>query len=388
MSQINEITNNSTTVRSVEEFSALAHIFIALIAGVLLMALWYHIRKKFNQRLKEEEQPQRIDKGLLFLGAAVLVWALLGGWSRYHLENEALEHGVRSLLSTTNNVFLLMALYYLNEAPLFIQRNKRNVKLIVAGLVILSLSSILLFTVYGDKAFSGIRISFLPDFMLSAFLSVLLAVSFFKTFLQRGLRIIAVLSMATVGVMLYSQLPEVFESFQDNFANNLLRIIAKTSLISIFLVLATNWVIQLASTPRPSEMEVYFTDWSLITLTVPSKNIHKKQIDFGSKTTQFKNLLRFSIRRKFGEGDEQYIEIGHGKEIDNQSYLSRIVNNINEIAQLSEDEKLERKDLFTFVGQGKYRLRILPSHINMESTLLEEFVKDKENDLYRSFSNE
>jgi hypothetical protein len=135
-------------------------------------------------------------------------------------------------------------------------------------------------------------------------------------------------------------------------------------------------------------MEVYFTDWSLITLTVPSKNIHKKQIDFGSKTTQFKNLLRFSIRRKFGEGDEQYIEIGHGKEIDNQSYLSRIVNNINEIAQLSEDEKLERKDLFTFVGQGKYRLRILPSHINMESTLLEEFVKDKENDLYRSFSNE
>jgi hypothetical protein len=194
--------------------------------------------------------------------------------------------------------------------------------------------------------------------------------------------------MATVGVMLYSQLPEVFESFQDNFANNLLRIIAKTSLISIFLVLATNWVIQLASTPRPSEMEVYFNDWSLITLTVPSKNIHKKQIDFGSKTTQFKNLLRFSIRRKFGEGDEQYIEIGHGKEIDNQSYLSRIVNNINEIAQLSEDEKLERKDLFTFVGQGKYRLRILPSHINMESTLLEEFVKDKENDLYRSFSNE
>lgn len=371
-----------------EKFHILSHIFISLIGSALLLAIWYNIRWRFKKLLEEDEPQKRIDKGLAYLSASLFVWVLSGAWAyaviEWEISESVWEHAIRSLLSTLNNFFLLLSLFYFTKSPRFIYKNTKSIQRITIGIISLSIISIALFQQFGNQLYWGMKISFLPDLILSGFLSYLMTVSFYRTFMISNLRVVAFISIGSILILFYSQLPEVFSFMDDSFINNLMRIIAKTALISIFLVLATNWVIELAHTPKPSEMGISFQDWSLITLSIPSKNIHQASIDFGSKTTQFKNLLKFALRRKFGEGDLQYIEIGNGGEIPRQTYLTRIVDNINQILGQEADEQLERKDLFTFVGQGKYRLRIVPDNITIENALMEEFSKDTDNQDYKS----
>jgi hypothetical protein len=230
----------------------------------------------------------------------------------------------------------------------------------------------------------GMRISALPDLLLSAFLTFLLIVTFYKTFANRGLKIVAVISVIVVVFIFVSILPDTFPDLYDDFTKDLIKITAKTSFIAITLVLATSWVIQLANTPKPNEMMISFMDWSLIKITIPSKKVFGATIEFGSKTTQYINLFKFAIRRKYGSENAQSILIGLGGEINNQTYLSRIVDNMNEILQLEEGQKLERKDLFTFIGQGRYRLRIIPENIKIDETLLREFINSPVNLEYKS----
>ncbi|MCH2223632.1 MAG: hypothetical protein MK066_02600 [Crocinitomicaceae bacterium] len=372
-----------------EKFYLLSHIFISLIGALLLLAIWYHIRLRFKKLLQEDESPQRIDKGLAYLSAAVFVWVLSGIWGylalNYSWQESTAFHGIQSFLSTLNSFFILLSLFFLDESPNFIRKNTRNVKSLSIVLILLAGTSVAFFEWFQNEDFGGVRIRFIPDFLLSVLTSVLLGVAFYRVFMRRGLMIIAGIAMVTVIAMLYSQLPEVFVKMHDDFSNHLIKIIAKSSTISIFLVMATNWVIQLASTPKSSEMRLIVSDWSLIRLSVPSKSMHDVSIDFASKTTQFKNLLRFAIRRKYGTGDQQYIEVGNRGEIDRQTYLTRIIENLNTIADA--DDQLERKDLFTFVGQGKYRLRIVPSNIEIDDTLLSEFISDKDNQQYEVMLN-
>jgi hypothetical protein len=232
---------------------------------------------------------------------------------------------------------------------------------------------------------NNIRISGIPDLLLSAFLCYLLGISFYRTFVYRGLKVISYISVCVILLIFASQISEVFLNFGTDFSNNFIKIIAKTSLISIFLVLATTWVIRLASTPRPNEITIHFLDWSLIKLNIPTKNIYDQTIDFGSKTTQYKNLLKFAIRRKYAEGDLQTIPVTLGGEIKNQTYLTRVIENINDILKLKDSEKLDRRDLFTFIGESKYRLRIVPNNITIDKALLEEFSESAENTDYKAF---
>jgi len=80
--------------------------------------------------------------------------------------------------------------------------------------------------------------------------------------------------------------------------------------------------------------------------------------------------------------DERSIEIIKDGEIQGQVYLSRIMDDIN--AKLSE-KMADRKDVFIFIGLGKYRVRFLPENIFIEETLLHEFVGEKENKQYSDF---
>jgi len=376
----------------VEKFHILTQIFISLLGGVLLLAIWYNIRQRFRKILEDDDNQKRVDKGLLFLSLAMFVWVLSGVWTYMGLSGDiaspTIRQLVRSLFSIFNNLFFLLALFYFYYAPAFLYKNEKNVQRIIFLILGISVLSFILFQKFGENPNSaGIRISFLPDLILSAFLSGLLLVSFYQTFLQRGFKLIAGISVLVILAMFASQLPEVFAALDNDFGNNLLRIVSKTSLIAIFLVLATSWVIQLANTPKASEMQLKFLDWSIVKITVPSREIIDQTIDFGSKTTQYKNLLKFGIRRKYGEGSEQCIEVHSGGEINRQTYLTRIIDNLNEILQQEEPQKLERRDLFTFIGNGKYRLRILSENIFIEKNLLEEFSKSEENKAYQRICN-
>src|SRR5690606_38817809 len=131
-----------------------------------------------------------------------------------------------------------------------------------------------------NKIVKNIRISGIPDLLLSAFLCYLLGDSFYRTFAYRGLKVIGVITILVIVLIFVSQISEVFLTFGNDFSNNFIKIIAKTSLISIFLVLATTWVIRLASTPKPNEITIHFLDWSLVKLNIPTKSIYDQTIDF------------------------------------------------------------------------------------------------------------
>ena len=374
----------------VAKFYILSHICIAFIGGILLLALWYNIRARFRQLLEEDDSQKRVDKGLLYLSCAMFVWVLSGCWIfGGTIFNTTETRGYQlaiNLFSIVNNMFLLLALFYFYYAPGFIYHNKKNIKKIILVIVFTSIITFALPLILKENnVINGIRISAIPDLLLSGFLCYLLGVSFYRTFVYRGLKIIGYSSVVVILLIFVSQLSEVFLTFGNDFSNNFIKIIAKTSLISIFLVLATTWVIRLASTPKPNEITIHFLDWSLVKLNIPTKNIYDQTIDFGSKTTQYKNLLKFAIRRKFAEGDSQTIPVNLGGEIKNQTYLPRIIENINDILQLDDSQKLDRRDLFTFIGESKYRLRIVPNNISIDKRLLEEFSESAENKDYKAF---
>lgn len=371
-------------------FHTLAHVSIAFIGAVLLLAIWYNIRKRFKARLEENEGQQRVDKGLMYLSLALFVWVGSGVWgyaaTLWSFEQRTTYLLGISLLSTLNNLFILLALFYFSHAPQFIYNNEKNIGKIIALILFVTVITIGL-SLGLDNNHPYLNIAGIPDLLLSSFLCYLLAYALYSTFLDRDLTIVALIAVLAILLTFVSQLPEVFLQLNNGFTNKLIQIIAKTSLIAIFLVLATSWVIELASKPRSSEMMLEFLDWSLIKLTIPSKGIYAQTVDFGSKTTQYKNLLKFAIRRKWGEGKEQCILVGAAGELKNQTYLSRIIENCNSILQLEQEEKLQRRDLFTFIGEGQYRLRMLSKHIVIESNLLEEFIKSPQNQHYKSICN-
>lgn len=376
----------------VAKFYILSHIFVSFIGATLLIALWYNIRKRFTQILEENGHQKRVDKGLLYLSFALFLWVLSGCWAYagHHFgfaNSQAYQLGVH-FISIVNNMFLLLALFYFYYAPKFIYNNKKNINVILIVIVITSILTFGLSQTLGDNNLQGnVKISGIPDLLLSGFLCYLMGISFYRTFAYRGLKIVGLISILVISLMFSSQLPEVFINFTDDFTHNFVKIIAKTSLIALFLVLATTWVIRLANMPKPNEMRIRFMDWSLVKISIPTKGVYEQTIDFGSKTTQYKNLLKFAIRRQNATGDQQSISVNLGGEIKNQTYLTRIIDNINAILDLEPAQQLERRDLFTFIGEGRYRLRMIPENITIDQTLLKEFSESPENKDYKAFCN-
>ena len=370
-------------------FHILSHILISFTGALLLLAIWYNISDRLKHILQEDNSPKRVDKGLLYLSLAIFVWVIAGCWAYVgngsHFSQTQYFKTGNNLFSITNDLFLFLALCYADHAPQFIHKHKKNSNRIVALIFIIALLTGLIPSFLAKyNVWHGLNLSALPDLILSAFLTFLLIVTFYRTFANRGLKIVAVISVIVIIFIFVSILPDAFPELYDDFTKNLIKITAKTSFIAITLVLATSWVIQLANTPKPNEMMISFMDWSLIKITIPSKKVFGATIEFGSKTTQYINLFKFAIRRKYGNETAQSILIGLGGEINNQTYLSRIIDNVNEILQLEEGQKLDRKDLFTFIGQGKYRLRIIPENIKIDETLLREFINSPVNQEYKS----
>lgn len=368
------------------KFHILAHIFISLIGGILLLALWINIKKKLSKQIGEEDLQIRVDKGLLNISLAVLIWVISGCWKYlgYNFQfYESLGYNLGvNVLSILNNLLFFLALFYFYYAPAFFYNNKKTKKIIFISAGLVLIGSIGLLFSSQQASFAGIKLASLPDFIFSVFLSIALIVTLFSTFVARDLKVVALISVASICLIIFSQLPEVFLQLEDGFSTHLIQIIAKTALITVFLVLSTTWVIQIATRAKSTEIKIKFVDWSVINLTIPSKEIENCQVDFGSKTTQYHNLLKFALRRKFGESEEQYILVGNGGEIVSQTYLSRIIENLNSLIDSKED-KLERRDLFTFVGQGKYRLRVSPENIQIDPVLLQEFINQKQTYIYK-----
>lgn len=371
------------------EFYLVSEIFISLIGGVLLLAIWMAVQKQFKSQLMHEVTIKRVDKGLLYLSLSLFVWSLSGIITFFNLEytlNNWLILLSQNVFSIFNSLFLILTLFFLDHAPNYLYNNKKNVLRVIVSLVALSLVSFVLALTFNDTVSTfGIRYSAIPDLLLSAILSWFLGTALFKTFKARQMIVVSYIALVSILLIFISQLPQVVHVESVLFYSDLIKIIAKTGLISIFLVLGTSWVIELSQTPNVTYMKIKFTDWNQLTISIPSKGIINQSIEFGNKTTQFNNLLKFGIRRKFANEKNMCISVFNGGEIQSQTYLSRIVDNINEVLNLDAEGKIKRNDLFTFIGQGKYRLRFIPEYITIDSALLNEFIHNTSNKDYLGF---
>lgn len=374
------------------EFYLLSEIFISLIGALLLLAIWSAVQRYFKNQLSHEIAIKRVDKGLIYLSLSLFVWCSSAAVTYVNLTTSNSEWTIlisQNIFSILNSLFLILALFYLDHAPSYLYNNEKNAKKIILLLIGLSILSFILAIIFNDKTSTyGVRYSTIPDLLLSLLLSWLLAVSLFRTFAYRKMKIVSIVALLTILLIFISQLPQAFHIESWSFYNDLVKIVAKTGLISIFLVLGTSWVIELAQTPNVVTMKIHFTDWNQVNISIPSKGIENQQIEFGSKTTQFNNLLKFAIRRKYALEKDMCIGVHAGGEIQSQTYLSRIIENMNDILELVDEDKLNRNDLFTFIGQAKYRLRFIPKFIEIDPALLNEFIHNIDNQKYTTFISE
>ncbi len=376
-------------MNSQHTFYILSEIFISLIGGVLLLAIWLAVQRHFKHKLAHEITVKRVDKGLVYLGLSLFMWCFSGLITYLNLPNVTSSWWIlmsQNIFSILNSLFLILSLFYFDNAPGYLYNNKKTTARIIVFLMSLSLLSFVLALFFNDNLSTiGVRYSAIPDLILSAILSWFLITSLFRTFQNRNMKVVSFIAVAIVLLVFISQLPQSFHIESLRFSGDLLKIIAKTGLISIFMVLGASWVIELAQTPNITHMKIHFSDWNQLFISIPSKGIINQKVEFGNKTTQFNNFLKFAIRRKHALEKDMCIEVFNGGEIPSQTYLSRIIENINEILILNESDKLNRNDMFTFIGQGKYRLRFLPEHIEIDNALLNEFVHNIADKDYLNF---
>jgi len=370
-------------------FYQFTEFLLSLIGGFLLFAIWQTIQQKFKNKLASEITVKRFDKGLLFIGLSILVWsisALLGiVYQYYHIDNwfKLISMNMFSIL---NSLFLILALYYLDNSPNYLYNNKKSTFRIILFFIGLSVISLIIALSFGETIKTyGLRLNTIPDLILSTVMSWFLIISLFRTFINREMKTVAYIAVFSVIMLFATQLPLVFDLEQYAFAIDLIKLTAKTTLIYVFLVLGTSWALELAQLPEATTMKINFIDWNKIIINIPTKNIINQEVNFGKKTTQFNNLLKFAIRRKFAPEKEMCIEVYNGGEILSQTYLTRIIDNINSILNLEQDNKLSRNDFFTFIGQAKYRIRFLPEHIEVNTQLLQEFTNNLDNPIYKDF---
>lgn len=371
------------------QFYLATEFLISLIGGFLLLSIWLVVQNKFRQKLSSEISVKRFDKGLLFISFSVFVWSLSSLLIFIFTECNTSDWIIlvgQNLLSILNSLFLILALYYFDNSPEYLYNNKKSTKRILFFFVGISLISFLIALFFGQTINSnGIRYNTIPDVLLSLILTWFLIISLYRTFYNRKMKIVAIIATISIVILFITQIPYVYKFEHSIFIIDLAKLISKTTLIFLFLVLGTSWVLELSQLPEATTMKINFVNWNIVELSVPSKNIINQTINFGSKTTQFNNLLKFAIRRKFASEKNMCIDVYNGGEILSQTYLTRIIDNINTILSLEESKKITRNDFFTFIGQAKYRLRFLPEHIQINDSLLNEFTSNIDNGHYKEF---
>lgn len=371
------------------QFYLIAELLISLIGGFLLLSIWLVVQSKFKQKLTTEIAIKRFDNGLLYISYSVFVWAIASFVILVFNNSDSNNWMVlisQNMFSILNSMFLILALYYFDNSPKYLYNNKKSTKRILIFFVGLSIISLLLALFFGETINTyGIRFNTIPDVLLSAILTWFLILSVYRTFYNRKMKSVAIIAVASILLLFLTQVPYVFNFENYTFLIDLSKLIAKTTLIFVFLVLGTSWVLELSQLPEATTMKINFVNWNVVELSVPSKNIMNQTVDFGNKTTQFNNLLKFAIRRKFASEENMCIEVFNGGEILSQTYLSRIIDNINAILELEDDQKITRNDFFTFIGQAKYRLRFLPEYIEINQALLLEFTSNIDNGQYKEF---
>jgi hypothetical protein len=323
------------------EWYALSQAIICFVFGVLILTLWEIGIPVKGGRIKEKRQR---DRGMLYLGFAVFVWAFIGIWL---LLKPCLEPPGRCferiLSSTLNSAFLLLALAYFEHGPVqwkIVQTNRRwHWGVIVAAVIVASIL-FLTHTPWADVFLSILTLGFLGW-------------SLFKSFDDRGFYLTSYLSCAVVLFVAFVQLFEIADIIDETLIEHWLgykrwvfSLASKTSLIGIFLALGFSWLFEDIERPPIMSLEFLGRDEMTGKWIVLFRN-QKREI---SETNQV-DLLKFVTKRIDDETDG-WIKIKD----------TLWLTNLNRI---SKQLGIQRTALFENNGRGSYRLRIDPKNIKI-----------------------
>ncbi|MBA4746925.1 MAG: hypothetical protein H2058_16925 [Muricauda sp.] len=220
---------------------------VCLFAFLSLMAIWYHIGKKQN------------DYGPVWLALSVLCWAFSGLVEIVYLNNNGFyphfKDGLRSILSLTNSLFILMALPWFKYLP------KQ-----LAPLIKSKFWPYIIGIPYAFALFPTLFKMFLVreayvinelDVVYALLTLLFLGFVLWESFIKRRLPLLGWLALITILVTLMAQMYKLMDSTINLL---LFSAIFKTSLIMLFFALALSWVKELTETviPGPHQLKLLF----------------------------------------------------------------------------------------------------------------------------------
>ncbi|MGB7395849.1 MAG: hypothetical protein WA913_15800 [Pricia sp.] len=232
-----EINNDILLFYGWWQFATCSFAFIAL------MAIWWHIGKKQK------------DFGQVWLALSVLCWSISGLGEVYFSETSTegtyLLEGSRSVLSLLNSLFILLALPWFRYLPKpvgHIIKSKYWIYIVGVPFLFSLLPTL-------SKMISGKAYGIISELdVYYAFLTLLfLGLVLWESFVKRGLKSLAWLSLATIFVTLTAQ----FYKLADSPINLVLfSAIFKTTLIMLFFALSLSWVKELIENVIPSSINL------------------------------------------------------------------------------------------------------------------------------------
>lgn len=363
-------------------FSGFWQIGFCLFAFAAMLAIWHHITRRTALRQR--------DPGMVWLAISVLVW-VFAGWvdvvqgqqiqSGQTTNSPLTFDGLRSMLSILNSAFILLALPRFRHTP-------RLVRPIVQSdswrwLVIISLIFALVLTLLMLGGWIiPLKYTFIYtiDLLYAVFTLFFLGLILWTSFAKRGLPVLAILSVLTIGFTLMAQILKLSDPL---FNKVLFNCIFKSVLIMLFFSLALSWVEELSKGQSYYRVDTHalllfsrkvgIKMEYVAVLTIPPF-WQQARINLTEKNYQL--LHRFAERRKDEPTEDGWLEIrpksGGTKTFDIKDYneLNRLLENLlqgNPITPESEEDpkKLLKDRLFEYGQQRRIRLRIPPNQITL-----------------------
>lgn len=334
--------------------------FVCVFASVAMTSIWLTFQSSTFNDTKEKDEP--VDYGFFWLACALLAWAVASVWSINHkavtlLSNENTYQGIRAIISSINNIFLLLALKYFDRVPPQLEKvreHKNFVKVVILLSVIAVISSSVLFATLGTSK------SFFPDVILSTISLFLLGTGLAYSFWFRNLKMVSLLSGATIILTIISQWLILFEML--DYWQVFILLTSKIAIIMMFMALAVTFIIEKSRLPEPKEMKLSFNAFGTVDLLIPGK-IDEKAIKL--KDAQYGTMLKLAFCRK--TTDSGWLD--YKKEKISLNYFTRLAEDIRARIVLSNDKEKDtlvnwiKDSLIENDWSGKRRLKIPPEGI-------------------------
>ncbi len=329
-----------------------------IFSALVLISIWLKLQSDDKYRLTSNSENN--DYGLIWLSCALFLWAIAGIWQLGEeiINDVYLFHGIRSFLSTFNNAFLLISLRYFDhviEKLRPIQTYKHFSIIVVSLSIFIALLSISLFVNKVDR-----HLAFLPDVLYSVLTILLIGTTLITTFLNRGFKIIAFLTLLSFLLMIFSQLPEIYEDLSQLLENNhwkhYAQILSNHTFNAILLALGMSKVSEILDLQKSEEMYLKFfgkldgTRWK-IKLKIPNRIDREAFIT----STDHENLLKFAVKKKcYGEDKKSLL------------HTTDFRAGYNAIKRIWTELNLKKLDLFMYYPRtGNYILRIPGENIEI-----------------------